>query len=385
MKKLFQYPVLVLFFSILILFTLVDLIYPDRDYSELENTTLQQRPAFNLTRLVNNQWTADYGNYVKEQFMFRDEWIDLQSRSESMLLQKVELGGMIIGEANGQVAQYTKQFSLKDSEESQLSKNIQYVDDFLNRYSNATFMLVPSASLIYLDQLPAKAPMLDEDGYLDDIFEQIDSPSQIMDLRNTLTASRDEYIFYRTDHHWTTLGAFLAYQDYCNRIGLLPVLPDVEPVSVPEFYGTSYSSSRLWNTDADTLVYYPLKNTMTVYDTMGENSFKERFSGGMYDIEKLQTRDKYAAFLYGNNALSRIEGNGEGKILVIKDSYANCFVPFLAANFQTVDVLDLRSYSYSLDAMIQENEYDQILILYNFQSFKADGYLSALARPSSLS
>lgn len=384
MKKLLQYPVLVLFFSILILFTLVDLIYPDRSYSELENTTLQQRPAFNLARLVNNQWTADYGNYVKEQFMFRDEWIDLQSRSESMLLQKVELGGMIIGEANGKSAQYTKQFSLKESEVSQLSKNTEYVADFLGRYPNAAFMLVPSASLIYQDQLPAMTPMLDEQEYLDDIFREIDSPDQIMDLRDTLTSNRDEYIFYRTDHHWTTQGAFLAYQEYCSRIGLAPVLPQVKPVSVPEFYGTSYSSSRFWNSDSDTLVYYPLNNPMTIYDTMGENSFKERSSGSMYDTEKLETRDKYAVFLCGNNALSRIEGDGEGKILVIKDSYANCFVPFLTANFQTIDVLDLRSYSYSLDAMIQENQYDQILILYNFQSFKADGYLSALARPSSL-
>lgn len=385
MKKLTKYPVLILFFSILILFTLVDLFYPDRDFSELENTTLQQRPSFNLTRLINNQWTADYGDYVKEQFMFRDAWIDLQSRAESLLLQKVEVGGMVVGQANGKTALYTKQFSLKESEAPQLEKNTGYVSQFLGRYPNATFMLVPSASLIYQDQLPVDTPMLDEDGYLDQIFGSIGSPSQILDLRDLLTQHRQEYLYYRTDHHWTTQGAFLAYQSYCRQLGLTPAEPSGEPVEIPEFYGTSYSASRLWNADWDTITYYPMDNSMTVYDTMGENSFKERFTSGLYDTDKLETRDKYAMFLYGNNALSRIQGDGEGKILVIKDSYANCFVPFLTSNFAQIDVLDLRSYSYSLDSLIKENGYDQILILYNFQSFKADGFLSALARPSTLS
>ena len=160
MKKLLRYPVLLLFFVILAVFTVTDLLYPDREYSELENTTLQQRPAFNLSRLVNNQWTADYGDYVKEQFMFRDAWIDLQSRSESLFLQKVEIGGQVVGQANLQTALYTKQFSLKESEVSQLEKNTQYVSRFLEKYPNAIFMLAPSASLIYADQLPAGTPAL---------------------------------------------------------------------------------------------------------------------------------------------------------------------------------------------------------------------------------
>lgn len=245
-------------------------------------------------------------------------------------------------------------------------------------------MLAPSASLIYADQLPADTPMLDEGGYLDEIFARTGEAGQVLDLRQEFTANREEYLYYRTDHHWTTQGACLAYEVYCKQLGLTPSLPSSAAVYVEGFYGTGYSASRLWNAQEDVIAYYPLDNAMTVYDTMGENSFKERFTAGMYDTSKLETRDKYALFLYGNNALSRIQGNGEGKILVIKDSYANCFVPFLTANFDQIDVMDLRSYSYSLDALIQENQYDQILILYNFQSFKADGFLSALARPSTL-
>ena len=96
---------------------------------------------------------------------------------------------------------------------------------------------------------------------------------------------------------------------------------------------------------------------------------------GLYDLDKLAVYDKYAAFLHGNNGLSRVEGDGQGRILVIKDSYANSFVPFLTANYAQIDVVDLRNYNYGLDALIADNDYDQILVLYSFDSFKSDPYL----------
>ena len=85
--------------------------------------------------------------------------------------------------------------------------------------------------------------------------------------------------------------------------------------------------------------------------------------------------DKYAMFLHGNNGLSRIEGDGVGRILVIKDSYANCFAPYLTANYAQIDVVDFRNYNYGLDQLIADNDYDQILVLYSFDSFKSDPYL----------
>jgi len=80
-------------------------------------------------------------------------------------------------------------------------------------------------------------------------------------------------------------------------------------------------------------------------------------------------------FLHGNNGLSRVQGDGTGKILVIKDSYANCFVPYLTANYADIDVVDFRNYNFGLDQLIADNDYDQILVLYSFASFKSDPYL----------
>ena len=92
-------------------------------------------------------------------------------------------------------------------------------------------------------------------------------------------------------------------------------------------------------------------------------------------MQKFNTRDKYAAFLDGNNGYSTIEGRGTGSILVVKDSYANSFVPYLTANYAAIDVVDFRNYNYGLDQLIAANDYDQILVLYSYASFTTDPYL----------
>ena len=168
---------------------------------------------------------------------------------------------------------------------------------------------------------------------------------------------------------------------------------------VPGFLGTLYSKAKLYNAVPDELDYYPaLDRTMTVMELASEQKKAEAaqaFKDGLmsedaykaladqqknlYDTEKLDTRDKYAMFLYGNNGFSRIDGTGTGRVLVIKDSYANCFVPFLVQSYAQVDVVDLRSLkSTGLDELIAENKYDDVLVLYNFQSFSSDTNLVLL-------
>ena len=90
--------------------------------------------------------------------------------------------------------------------------------------------------------------------------------------------------------------------------------------------------------------------------------------------------DKYATFLYGNNGYSEIQGDGEGSILLVKDSYGNCFAPFLTANYGKIGVVDLRNYPYGIDELIESEGYEHVLILYNFQSFKSDSYLYNINR-----
>lgn len=377
MQPLRDFPCIIIFFCIIFGMMLLGLLIPDREISEMENTRLKQRPAFSLSSLLQNQWTADYGDYVKDQMPLRDGFIGMQNRVESIIFRKAELSNILVGKS-GHL--YTKQFVLSDNESRQLARNVSAVEEFAARHEGQVSLLVaPSASLIYSEDMPFAAPMLDESSLLDTIFQSFSAHGNAVDVRDILMDSKDDYIFYETDHHWTTLGAYKAYQQFCDSMGLTPFdIENRESVEVKRFYGTHYSASRYYAAMPDTITYYPLPNQLTVYDIKGENDFVPKSVTDLYDYATFDTRDKYGAFLYGNNGYSTIEGSGEGSILIIKDSYANCFVPFLTANYEKIGVVDLRNFSYGIDSLLEHEGYDQVLILYNFSSFKSDARLPYL-------
>ena len=375
---LIHYPVLILFSVFFVGMFLLDCVTPDRTVSELENTTLTQRPKVTAQILSSaglNRFFDDYTQYTKDQIPGRDAWISLQSFVETALLQKTQSGGILLGD-KGQM--FDRTYGLVSSEERTLPRNIAAVASLAARCPGKVYVMVaPAASSIYPERVPAHAPLLQEESYLGQIQAAVEQAGGVyLPLEDALSAHKDEYIYYRTDHHWTTQGAYYAYSELCSALGLEPFDRAAHTaVDVPDFYGTFYSRARTWNAQPDTLTYYDLDNPLTIYTVTGPGMPTEGQTTGLYDLDKLDVYDKYAAFLHGNNGLSRVEGDGEGRILVIKDSYANSFVPFLTANYAQIDVVDLRNYNYGLDTLIAENGYDQILVLYSFDSFKSDPYL----------
>lgn len=374
---------LALFIFLLVGFSVLNLFWPKRDMSELENRKLAQFPAFSVKALLNGTWFGDLSEYVQDQVAFRDGLIDLESAFNNLVFAKTEEGGILLGKDGWM---FTKLFDISDSTQKQLDKNLQAVTSFASRHpGKVTFLLAPSASVIYPEMLPAGVPMVDENAMLDDIFAQVSSAADVIDMRPVFTQQKEQYLYYKTDHHWTTQGAYLAYEQFCQLKGLSPFDTNAyQAESVPGFYGTHYSATRRWNVQPDTITYYPLDNPMTIFDIGAETEYTPRTTESMINTEKFGTRDKYAAFLDGNNGYSVIEGNGEGSILVVKDSYANCFVPFLTANYEKIGVVDLRNFSYGLDSTIESEGYDQILILYNFQTFIADNRVVYMDRPTTL-
>ena len=283
---------------------------------------------------------------------------------------------------------FTKLFTVDDATQKQLAKNVQAVSDFAAAHpGKVTFLLAPSASVIYPEELPAGAPMADENAMLDDIFTTVGQNASVLDLRPTFTAdkNKNEYLYFKTDHHWTPNGAYRAYEQFCAMKGLTPFDRDThESITVTDFQGTHYSATRLWNVENDEITYYPLKNEMTIYRITGEAAYEPETTENLINTMKFNTRDKYAAFLDGNNGYSVIEGDGEGSILVVKDSYANSFIPYLTANYGKIGVVDFRNFKYGLDSTIEQEGYDEVLILYNFQTFIADSNLIYISRPSTL-
>ena len=377
LKELKQYPLLVLFFLFIFCFMIADGLWPKRAESDLERRDLAQFPKFSFSSLVKNEWTAKYGEYTKDQVIERDSWLKAQSLCESLLFRKEEIGGAMIGKND---ALFTKMFALTPTEEKLLQKNTTLVQQFIEKFpGQVTFLLAPSSSVINAEELPANTPMLDENARLDTIFYAV-SEANSLDLREPFTAAKDDVqLYYDTDHHWTSYGAYLAYQQFCQMRGLTPMeVSESDYTTVPGFYGTTYSKALYWKSKPDTIAYLDLPNAMTVWNVSPTFELTENFTATMYDKSKLETGDKYAMFLYGNNGYSTIEGDGEGSILVVKDSYANSFIPYLTANYARIGVIDPRGFGLSVADFAQQEGYDEVLLLFNFQSFKESTFLSCL-------
>ncbi len=377
------YPVLACAALLLFGFSVVNLFWPKRTLIELENRNAAQLRAPTVSNLLDGSWQQSFSNWMQDQFILRDQWINTQRATDEILFQKVEEGGILLGKDHWM---FTKLFTVDEATNKQLDKNVQAVAEFAAKYpGRVSFLLAPSASVIYPEMLPAGTPMVDEDSMLDRIFAEIGQTAEVLDLRDTFAANKGEYLYFKTDHHWTPNGAYLAYEQFCGLKGLTPFdCAAHEPVTIEDFQGTHYSSTRLWNVENDSITYYPLNNPMTIYNVVGEAQFEAERTENLINTEKFDTRDKYAAFLDGNNGYSVIEGNGTGSILVVKDSYANSFVPYLTENYAKIGVIDFRNFRYGLDSTIEKEGYDQILILYNFQTFIADKNLINISRPSSL-
>ena len=378
LKKILKYPVVLAFFLFIFLFTAVDLVKPDREYSEFENKYLTQRPEFTLASFLNNEWTSKYETYLNDQFVLRDDWITLKSICESMLL-KIENNGIAYGADDYLFEKFT---TLAGDSLAQFERNVGYEKTFIDTYGETvpiTFTIIPNAYMILPEKLPEGLIQVDQAAYTAPIYEAVGDKAQVVDFTGALTAHKDEYIYYRTDHHWTTLGAYYAYAAYVESLGMEPVaLDSLSGIEVPDFYGTYFSKAKKFDAVADTITYYPIADAGVIID--GQEA------DGYYDLSKFEVRDKYAAFLRGNNGYTVIksgvreapEGQEPSKILVIKDSYANSFVPFLLYNFDEVHVVDLRYSAVSMKELLSTENFDQVLLMYNFMNLVTDTNLYKL-------
>ena len=377
------YPLVVVGALFLFGGALLNLFWPKRTRIELENRSTARFPAFSLASMVSGNWQNSFSTWMQDQFMLRDQWINTQRAVDEILFQKVEEGGILLGKDHWM---FTKLFTLDTTTQKQLQKNVQAVTEFSAKYpGKVTFLLAPSASVIYPEELPGGAPMIDENAMLDEIFSQVGQNASVLDLRQAFTERKDEYLYFKTDHHWTPNGAYHAYEEFCALKGLTPFDREAHTAeTIEDFQGTHYSATRLWNVQNDSITYYPMENAMTIFQVNGEAQYEPLRTENLINTEKFATRDKYAAFLDGNNGYSVVEGNGTGSILVVKDSYANSFIPYLTENYAKIGVVDFRNFKYGLDSTIAQEGYDEILILYNFQTFIADTNLIYISRPSTI-
>ena len=348
---------------------LLDALWPKRGFSELENRELAQAPAFSWKKLWKNEYTPEYEKYIGDQFVLRDQWISVKSRAE-WVLGKLENNGVIYGKDGYQFEK------LGAVEEERVQKAMGYVGRFAAALPEGTrfyFGVIPNAYEVLPDLVPAAAPLPDQGEWIERIYGAAPEGTALLDITAALAQRAQEPIFYHSDHHWTTLGAYYGYEAYCKEAGLTPVaLESLTHHRVEGFYGTLYSKSKLFSTQPEGIDYYDTPAvTMTIRVLEGE-----KVVHSLYDTEQFEGRDKYAAFLYSNNDLTRIERDEptaeRGKLLIIKDSYSNSMIPFLTNNYNEIVVIDLRGLSVPMSQLLAAEGFDDVLLLYNFKNFVTD-------------
>lgn len=368
-KSRSPYPLLILGAVVVFGFSLVNLVFPKRDQLELENRKAAQLPAFSVSALLDGSWQSGFARWMQDQFALRDVWVNTQRAADEIVFQKVEEGGILLGKDHWM---FTKLFTVDDATQKQLAKNVQAVSDFAAAHpGKVTFLLAPSASVIYPEELPAGAPMADENAMLDDIFTTVGQNASVLDLRPTFTAdkNKNEYLYFKTDHHWTADGAYYAYRELMKAKGMTAsALTDYTRTEYPGFIGSFYQYSNQSDTlknNPDTVVAYtPTCNDLTYTDTDGNQKTGHVVS----DATQYSEGNKYLCFICGDQPYERIDNpniTDGSSCVVIKESYGNAFVPFLVNSYQTVHVVDYRYFSGNLIDLVKENGIQDVIYVNN--------------------
>ena len=357
-------------------FTAATIIKPSDDFSETENRSLAQMPKLTGKNILDGTFESDYESYLTDQFILRDAWIGLKTDVERLALKK-ESKDIYFAEDGYLIEKHSGIFT-KNTARS----NVTYLADFLQkakeRYGSdhVKALMVPNAVEVLKDKLPPFADSTEESAYLEEIREALPADTYV-DIKQVLEAHQEEEIFYRTDHHWKTLGARYAYLAWAESIGL-ETLPD-EEYQIKELAGDFYGTiDAKVNTKVvpDTIeAYVPVREVP--YELTYNHSEKR---DTLYDESYLKGRDKYAVFFGGNQPLIEAETQAESqrKLLVFKDSYANCFLSFAMQDFSEIDIVDLRYFNEDLAEFVKSGEYTDILVLYNLAGFAEDTSIGKL-------
>ena len=360
MKKRNDFLVAAVFVLFLAGMAVVSMLQPDRSFSEMENRNLRPLPELTAKRFTSGRYMLEAEEYVSDQIILRDGWVALKALGER-ITGKQENNGIYFAAGDTLIRR------MNPPDPEILAGNIDTLNTFASQADvPVLFGLIPSAAAIWQDRLPAGAPTAEELHWIEEINGRTQIPS--IDLGTVLQRHSREEIYYRTDHHWTSLGAFYGANAIFEAAGMEPlVLSDYEAQTVSEdFLGTNYSSACAWWTEPDTIAVYVKEDGKTVI-----SNFTGREEPGLlYVPERLETKNQYAYFLGGNQPLCVIQSQAEGpKLLVLRDSYSDCLAPFLSERFGEIHLFDLRYNRLSPADYIREQGIDLVLVLYSFETF----------------
>lgn len=335
-------------------FFVANIVKPDVRFSDLENRFLSEKPEFSWETLFNGSFASSYETYITDQFVLRDNFVAIKSQTEQLFAKK-EYNGVYLSTENTLI----DKFSAYDMEN--IEKRIGYVSKVSENTEIPVYNVVfPMQNDIYKDKLPENAPHISEKELIDYLNANI---SGSIDVYDKLWSHRDEYIYYNTDHHWTSLGAYYAYTEIMQQLGLSYSELGEKTTVAEDFNGTIFAKSGVRFAKMDSIDIYTENYEIEIEDEKGVRTET------IYDFEKLEESAKYSMFLGGDHPVVTIKGSGEGKIVIVKDSYFNSLVPFMVEDFEEIHLIDVRFMRLPVSEYAQTNEIDIILIAHSVNAF----------------
>lgn len=348
------------------------LLNPKHDYSSSEKRYLQQFPETSAQNIADGKFGEEFETWFADQFPMRNMWVGFNAYY-NLAIGNNGVNGVYNCD-NGYL------INKPISTENYINKNLGVITKFKESVNvPVTMLLAPSTGYIADDVLPAIHDEYIDDSVFDSTIKTLESSNiGFVDLRQTF---KDEYkngtqLYYKTDHHWTTAGAYTAYTKLCEKLNQTPAPKDkFEIETYNDFYGTTYSTSGFWFTQPDTIEVWNNKSNTSenISVTITEGTESKSYDS-MFFYNHIDEDDKYPVFIDGNHALTEITNKNAkgGTILLIKDSFSHCLAPFLAENYSKVVLVDMRYYKLNVSDLIKQENADEVVVLYGIDNLATD-------------
>ena len=374
-RKVQEQLVGIIFILTLFLFLIINVIVPDREKSVQENRMLATKPKFRLSTLISGDYDEKFEAYMDDQFVGRDVWRKLKVTVDRIGGSRLE-NGVYIGK-NGQLLE-----QIEVADETHLAANIKAIKSFSESQSKipVRMMLVPDAANVLNHSIPALANPEDQTQMFSMVRKDLGDSVEWIDVSTELNKHKTEKIYYKTDHHWTTLGAFYAFQAAAPSLGIDGDLSGkyVSYAVSDSFNGMLASKSGVNLGEKEQIdIYVPTEeDTDLIVDYVDEG----KRSTSLYDSSKLKEKDQYTVFLGGNSSLLDIRtvSTSTKRLLLVKDSFANSFIPFLTPYYREIVVVDPRYYSGTINDLMDSYRISEVLFLYSGNTFFKDNNISGV-------
>ncbi|MGI6094885.1 MAG: DHHW family protein [Lachnospiraceae bacterium] len=361
----------IIFAVVLLVVLIVNIIKPSTDFSTSENRVLAQRPEFTWESVKSGKFMSEFESYVSDQFFMRDQWITLKLY-EDKLLGKKESNGVYLGKDGYLMG------VLGTPDWDNVNKNAQSIGEFAARHADIPvyMALVPNAAYILESKMPSGAPVRDQAKDIADVMSAAGSQVKPIDVIETLKKHAEEDIYYKTDHHWTSLGAYYAFYDVATAMNISGPETEYNIYTVADDFQGTLASKSGYHGSKDRVQIYEPKNVNPDYIVLYTEEGEKTTS--IYSSDALKEQDKYTVFFGGNHARIEISTTQKEQknLLLFKDSYANCFVQFLLPYYQNIVIVDPRYFYDDVDSIIENYAITDVLFLYNADTFLSDNSIA---------